>query len=132
VRTYSLQVVDTLAPACTAPAALALRPGQTRSLSVACTDPDATCNPTFYCDGSNCVKEKAAKAKCTASYECAGGFTCDADTTSATAGTCITATPNASCTSDADCPAGTCEAALNACVSSVQLAPAEAICGDLR
>jgi len=98
----------------------------------ACTDPDATCNPTFYCDGSNCVKEKAAKAKCTASYECAGGLTCDADTTSATAGTCITATPNASCTSDADCPAGTCEAALNACVSSVQLAPAEAICGDLR
>jgi hypothetical protein len=40
VQTASLQVVPTLAPSCTAPAPLSLRPGQSRFLLAECTDPD--------------------------------------------------------------------------------------------
>lgn len=93
-----------------------------------CAAPEAACNPGFYCStDENCVQSKAAGKGCTAAYECATGLDCDADTSK-----CVARVSADKCTKDDDCTTNVCDLPLGKCVSSIILAPSEAICQDLQ
>jgi hypothetical protein len=99
-----------------------------------CAAPEAACMPGFYCGNGNCIQQGAAKASCTADYECAEGLACtgvDADA-GTTTGTCRVRVDQSMCTADSDCTTNVCETATGKCVTQIFLSPAEAACGDLQ
>jgi hypothetical protein len=99
-----------------------------------CAAPEASCNTGFYCGNGNCIQQSAAKASCTADYQCAEGLVCagaDADA-GATTGTCTARVSQTACTADSDCTTNACETATGKCVTSIFLSPAETACGDLQ
>ena len=96
-----------------------------------CTSPTAACMPGFYCDGDNCVQPHKVDGSCSADFECENALTCDTAISK-----CATRVDPSMCTADADCTSAACDitgtSTDGACVDSITLAHAEAICGDLR
>jgi len=94
-----------------------------------CTAPEASCNPGFYCDGSNCVAQHALNKNCTGDYECAMGLAC-------TSGKCTMPVDPDQCTADTDCTTGVCDItsgmSTGMCTDQIILSHAESVCGDLR
>jgi hypothetical protein len=99
-----------------------------------CAEPDAACNPGFYCsagDDPNCVQSKAEGKTCSADFECATGLVCDPDS-----GKCAAKVSAESCSQDDECATNVCDIPVNSssgrCVSAITLSASTGICEDLR
>jgi hypothetical protein len=94
-----------------------------------CEAAQKTCEPGFYCNGSNCIEAKSPGDTCTIQEECAPAGFCD-DT-----GMCkkslATSDP---CTTDLECATGICYEFVDGkvCTDRLRLSRTDPICDDLR
>jgi hypothetical protein len=93
-----------------------------------CSADNAVCTDGFYCNGSNCIEQKATAAACVRDDECKAGF-CDA--LQCAQGRAV----GSACTDDAQCASGLCyrfSATEQVCTDRVRLSRTDPICNNLR
>jgi hypothetical protein len=93
-----------------------------------CSADNAVCEAGFFCDGDNCIEQRAAGAACVRNEQCAEGY-CDGS--ECTAGLGI----DTACTSDEQCASGFCfefSSTSQVCTDRVRLSRTDPICRNLR
>jgi len=87
------------------------------------------CGDGFYCDGKNCIAAKELGDDCASSYECGQRALCGADSLCR-----AKLERGAPCVDSSQCLSGICYSinGQTSCVDRVRLAPAEALCDELR
>jgi len=105
-----------------------------------CDGPDQICSSNYYCDGENCIRQKALGAECLYDDECSDEHRCDStldDAGERVPGVCVERIADSEpCTSDAECQSHLCPIARTAtegvCVSDLPLSPPIPLCENLR
>jgi hypothetical protein len=103
-------------------------------------DGDAqVCTEGYYCNGENCVRNRAVDASCESDYECVAEARCvvTVDEEGVEAGACTERLPvNELCAADAECQSHYClipaDATEGECASTIRLSRSEPLCDDLR
>jgi hypothetical protein len=93
-----------------------------------CSADNAVCEAGFFCDGANCIEQRAAGGACVRSEQCAEGY-CNGSTCAAGLGI------DSACTDDEQCASGLCYAfsdTSQVCTDYVRLSRTDPICGNLR
>jgi hypothetical protein len=101
-----------------------------------CKGADEVCVEGFYCDGTNCLAQKALDDECAFDTECAPSLLCEVPAGEQT-GTCVERKETGDdCSVNEECQSHLCakprEAATGICVNRVRLTAESAFCEDLR
>jgi len=100
-----------------------------------CTDPEVVCDVDFYCNGSDCLRRKAADADCTSNAMCAPELRCEI-ATGAAEGVCVPRLDiGESCMTDDECASDLCIGSTETdkgCVERIRLSTRDPLCQDLR